>query len=86
MKLSPREKAKELIESFSSYVDSEIAGEKRFEFSREKKILNQKECALKVWDEITYVLNEMREEGNEHPLMEEYWYNVGSSIRAFPIN
>lgn len=46
-----KEKAKQLVEKFRRYVDSEIDGETRFVFSRMQQTANAKQCALFVCEE-----------------------------------
>lgn len=46
MKKTPKEKAQELIEKFREFVNSEIAGETDFVFSRKQQTANAKQCAI----------------------------------------
>ncbi len=55
--MSPKDKANSFVTRFFPYVDSEIAGEKDFEYSYQEKLKNAKYCALIMVDEIVNALN-----------------------------
>jgi len=44
--MNPKEKAKELVNKFRNYVDSDIAGETSFVYSHERESEYSKKCAL----------------------------------------
>jgi len=50
--MEPKGKAIELVKKFRPYVDSEIAGETDFEYSKEQETSMSKKCALIAVDEI----------------------------------
>ena len=75
-------KAKELIDKFRSYVDSEIPGEKNFEFSKRQETIMAKKCAIVVVDEILKNIDATilyNPNSLSIPFNKEYWLGV----RAF---
>ena len=83
--MSPQEKAKELIDKFRPYVDSEIAGETNFEYSKEQETTMALKCALIVVDEIIDEIKVNKRidwlyerKGGEEFLV--YWYAVRDNL------
>lgn len=50
--MTTKEYAKKLVDSFRSYVDSEINGETDFVYSKEQETYNAKQCAIICIDEM----------------------------------
>lgn len=81
--MTPKDKARELVDKFSPYVDSEIAGEEDFEYSYEEKLRNAKSCANICVIEIKAALIENGKENDSLQNMDSelrYWGNVLKEI------
>jgi hypothetical protein len=50
--MEPKEKAKQLVDKFRKYVDTDFAGDKGFEYSKEAETYHAKQCALIAVDYI----------------------------------
>lgn len=71
--MKAKEKAVELVDKFRKYVDSEVDGEKGFEFSRKRQTRNAKKCALICISEIELALTEYGTQSNELQNMDSEW-------------
>lgn len=84
--MTPKEKAIELVDNFRNYVDSEIAGDQTFEYSKEQETSLSKKCALIVVDEILLEISHgrkldwirERKKGQEYIV---YWNEVKEEIK-----
>jgi len=84
--LTPKVKAKELIEKFRKYVDSDVDGEKGFEFSKKRQTRNAKKCALITWSEIVDELIDYGETTDELQNMDSvfrWWADVKTEIENY---
>ena len=78
--MTPEEKAKQLVDKFRKYVDTDFAGDKGFEYSKEAETYHAKQCALIAVDEI---LKSKKQNiihfyrcGDEFCECAGYWYEV----------
>ena len=84
--MEPKEKAIELIDKFRPYVDSEIAGETNFQFSKEQETSMAKKCALVAVYEILQSNPTIK--GTSEDLVTQivqtkaYWYRVIEALNA----
>ena len=82
--MTAKEKAKELTDNFRPYVDSEIAGEKDFIYSKEQETRLSMKCALITVDEILKNLNDtipFFASNNELLGSPIYWNEVKTEIK-----
>lgn len=77
----PNQKAKELVDKFRPFVDSEICGEQQFEYSKEQETNLSKKCALIVCD---VILKDVGAEDWENDQMTDsnYWQYVRKEVEA----
>lgn len=73
----PKLKAKELVDKFRKYVDTDFAGDKGFEYSKEAETHHAKQCALIAVDELIKEQT-MWQNGELNPIL--YWQEVKQEI------
>jgi len=85
--MTPKEKAKELINKFKRYVDDTIPGERAFEYSNKQEILNCVECAkitvdevIEQWKVVDAYIADAKGELN---LNLRYWLEVKHEVNNF---
>jgi hypothetical protein len=89
--MTPKEKAKELIEMFIFFASNEGTTEDGFIYSDEMQMFNAKQCALVAVDEIVESRNDDRsfndalssissEYYTPHPMYLTYWLQVKQEI------
>ena len=79
--MTPKQKAKELVDSFRSYVDCEIIENDCYVSSKKQETNMSKKCALIVVDELIKETNDlMCHEGRNSITDREYWAQVKTEI------
>jgi hypothetical protein len=76
--MTQKEKAKQLVDKFRKYVDTDFAGDKGFEYSKEAETYHAKQCALIAVDEILESHNKFLSGNNT--LIYKYYQEVKSEI------
>lgn len=81
--MKAKQKAKQLIEKFRPYVDTEIAGENNFEYSKQQETIMAAKCALIAVSECIQTLIDYGTDNDELQNMDSdfrFWDEVQKKL------